>query len=132
MRFVVTGGAGFIGSHLSDVLVKKGDVVVFDNFSSGKKDFLRDMRVEIIQGDIRNLGEIREACKDVDMVYHYAADPDVRRSFSKPLENFAMDALGTVNVLEACICLLLSRLRQCRNTNLRRSTRSSCQQLWRC
>ena len=102
MRFVVTGGAGFIGSHLSDVLVKKGDVVVFDNFSSGKKDFLRDMRVDIIQGDIRNLSEIREACKDVDMVYHYAADPDVRRSFSKPLENFAMDALGTVNVLEAC------------------------------
>lgn len=102
MRFVVTGGAGFIGSHLSDVLVRKGDVTVFDNFSSGKKDFLKDVDVDIIQGDIRNLDDIKEACKEVDVVYHYAADPDVRRSFSRPLENFGIDALGTLNVLEAC------------------------------
>jgi UDP-glucose 4-epimerase len=102
MKFVVTGGAGFIGSHLSDVLVEKGDVVVFDNFSSGRKDFLKDVGVDIIQGDIRNLSEIKGACKEVDTVYHYAADPDVRRSFSKPLENFRVDAQGTVNVLEAC------------------------------
>ncbi len=102
MKFLVTGGAGFIGSHLIDALVKRGDVVAFDNFSSGRKEFLSGTKVDIIRGEIRNLNEIMEACKEVDVVYHYAADPDVRRSFSKPLENFAIDALGTVNVLEAC------------------------------
>jgi UDP-glucose 4-epimerase len=51
MRFVVTGGAGFIGSYLSEVLTKKGDVVVFDNFSSGKRDFLKDLNVNIIKED---------------------------------------------------------------------------------
>jgi UDP-glucose 4-epimerase len=92
----------FYRSHLSDALVKKGDVGVFDNFSSGKKDFLKGVDVDIIQGDIRNLDEIKEACKEVDVVYHYAADPDIRRSFSRPLENFGIDVLGTLNVLEAC------------------------------
>jgi UDP-glucose 4-epimerase len=102
MRFLVTGGAGFIGSHLSNALVKKGEVVVFDDFSSGKRNFLEEAGVDIIQGDIRNLEEIREACKHVNVVYHYAADPDVRKSFNKPLENFEIDTTGTLNVLEAC------------------------------
>ena len=102
MRVVVTGGAGFIGSHLTEALAKKGDVIVFDNFSSGKREFLKDAKVEIVQGDIRNLEEIREASKEVDVAYHFAADPDVRRSFKEPLENFKIDVLGTFNVLEAC------------------------------
>jgi UDP-glucose 4-epimerase len=102
MRFLVSGGAGFIGSHLSDKLAKEGEVVVFDDFSSGKRDFLKDAAVDIIKGDIRNFGEIKHACKRVDVVYHYAADADVRGSFCKPLENFEIDATGTLNVLEAC------------------------------
>jgi UDP-glucose 4-epimerase len=102
MKVLVTGGAGFIGSHLTEALAKKGEVEVFDNFSSGKRVFLRDVDVKIIQGDIRNLEEIKEASKSVDIVYHFAADPDVRRSFSEPLENFKIDVLGTSNVLEAC------------------------------
>jgi len=102
MRILVTGGAGFIGSHLVDALAKENDVIVFDNFSSGKKEFLNGLDVRIIHGDIRNLESIKKACKEVEIVYHFAADPDVRKSVSEPLENFSIDAFGTLNVLEAC------------------------------
>jgi UDP-glucose 4-epimerase len=102
MRVVITGGAGFIGSHLAEALVRKREVIVFDNFSSGKRGFLDAMDVRIVQGDIRNFEEIKKACKEVDLVYHFAADPDVRKSYDEPLENFRIDVLGTLNVLEAC------------------------------
>ncbi|MEM3731833.1 MAG: NAD-dependent epimerase/dehydratase family protein [Candidatus Bathyarchaeia archaeon] len=102
MRALITGGAGFIGSHLTDALAKKNDVIVFDNFSSGKKEFLSGVNCRLIRGDIRSLESIKRACKEVDVVYHFAADPDIRRSTSEPLENFSIDALGTLNVLEAC------------------------------
>ncbi|MGB9714715.1 MAG: NAD-dependent epimerase/dehydratase family protein, partial [Candidatus Bathyarchaeales archaeon] len=102
MRVLITGGAGFIGSHLADALAKKNDVIVFDNFSSGKKEFLSGVNCKLIRGDVRKLESIKRACKDIDIVYHFAADPDVRRSTSEPLENFSIDAFGTLNVLEAC------------------------------
>ncbi len=102
MRVLITGGAGFIGSHLADVLAKKNDVIVFDNFSSGKKEFLSGVNCKLIRGDVTKLESIKRACKDIDIVYHFAADPDVRRSTSEPLENFSIDAFGTLNVLEAC------------------------------
>ncbi len=101
MKVVITGGAGFVGSHLAEALVKKGEVVVFDNFSSGRREFLEGVDVKIVRGNIRNLEEIRKACKEVDVVYHFAADPDVRKSLEEPLENFEIDVLGTINVLEA-------------------------------
>ena len=102
MKVVVTGGAGFMGSHLTEALTKKGDVVVFDNFSSGKQEFLKKIDVGIIQGDIRNFKEVREASREANVVYHFAADPDVKRSSSEPLENFRVDVSGSLNVLEAC------------------------------
>ena len=103
MKILVTGGAGFIGSHLVEMLEKKGNVVVvFDNFSSGRREFLANVNVKIIKGDIRNFREIKKACKGIDVVYHFAADPDVRSSFSNPLKNFKIDVLGTINVLESC------------------------------
>jgi|YelNatPaOPRAMG01_1025707.scaffolds.fasta_scaffold19814_4 UDP-glucose 4-epimerase len=102
MRVLVTGGAGFIGSRLTDALAKENDVIVFDNFSSGRREFLTEVNSRIIVGDIRNLESVKKACKEVDVVYHFAADPDVRKSVSEPLENFSIDALGTINVLEAC------------------------------
>jgi len=101
LKVVITGGAGFVGSHLAEALVKKGEVVVFDNFSSGRREFLEGVDVKIVRGDIRNLEEIKKACKEVDVVYHFAADPDVRKSLEEPLENFEIDVLGTLNVLEA-------------------------------
>lgn len=101
MTIVLTGGAGFIGSHLVDALAEE-EVTVFDDFSSGRKDFLKGANVKMIRGDIKNFEEIRKACEEVNIVYHFAADPDVRRSSKEPLENFRIDVLGTVNVLEAC------------------------------
>lgn len=101
MRVLITGGAGFIGSHLAEALVRKGEVVVFDNFSSGKREFLKGADVKMVRGDIRNFDKIKKACKEVDAVYHFAADPDVRKSLEDPLENFRVDVLGTLNVLEA-------------------------------
>lgn len=101
MRILVTGGAGFVGSHLVGALEGKGEVVVFDDFSSGRKEFLREVNVKIVVGDIRSFEEIRKACKEVDVVYHFAADPDVRKSSKEPLGNFRIDVLGTLNVLEA-------------------------------
>jgi len=102
MRIVITGGAGFIGSHLAEALARKGEAIVFDNFSSGRREFLDAMDIKIVQGDITNFEEIKKACKEVDAVYHFAADPDVRKSYDEPLENFKIDVLGTLNVLEAC------------------------------
>ncbi|MEA2089234.1 MAG: NAD-dependent epimerase/dehydratase family protein [Thermoproteota archaeon] len=102
MRVVITGGAGFIGSHLAGTLAGEEEVTVFDNFSSGRRDFLKDTDVKIILGDIRNFEETKRECGEVDVVYHFAADPDVRRSSKEPLENFRIDVLGTINVLEAC------------------------------
>jgi len=99
---LITGGAGFIGSHLSQRLSKNNEIIVFDNLSSGKKDFLKNVNCEFILGDITELSSITAACKDVEMVYHMAANPEVRQSLTNPLTTFRNDVLGTMNVLEAC------------------------------
>ncbi len=101
MKILVTGGAGFIGSHLTEKLSKKHDVIVFDNFSGGKKEFLEGIKCEIVKGDILDLEKLKEVTKDVEIIYHLAADPDVRKSYYEPIQNFEIDARGTLNVLEA-------------------------------
>jgi UDP-glucose 4-epimerase len=101
MKILVTGGAGFIGSHLAEELSKENEVVIYDNFSSGKEEFLKNFTGEIVKGDILDLEKLKEAMKGVKVVYHLAADPDVRKSYYEPIKNFEIDARGTLNVLEA-------------------------------
>ena len=102
--YLVTGGAGFIGSHLVDALVSQGQVArVLDNFSTGKRGNLRGSigQIELIEGDIRDRGAVREAVTGVDYVLHQAALPSVPRSIKDPLATHEANATGTLNVLTA-------------------------------
>ena len=83
MRALVTGGAGFIGSHLIDRLVARGDTVVaLDNLSSGKLQFIQTHldsgKVTHVQGDITDFETVLSAMKGIDCVFHLAANPDIR------------------------------------------------------
>lgn len=98
---LVTGGAGFIGSHLVDWLIERGhEVRVIDNLSSGNPDFVND-NAEFIKGDLRNHEDALNSVKGVDEVWHIAANPDVRVSSQKPAEIYENNILATWNLLEA-------------------------------
>ncbi len=105
MKVVVTGGAGFIGSHLAEALAKEGnEVVVFDNLSVGKQnlEFLRECGAQFIKGDIRDLSAVAKAFENADGVFHLAAMNRAMRSIKDPLEANEVNVTGTLNVLEAC------------------------------
>ena len=100
---LVTGGAGFIGSHLCEALVAQGhDVRVLDNFSSGKRQNLATIRdrIQIIPGNIRSRTDLMTAMQGVDVVYHQAALPSVTISVKDPMVNHITNINGTLNVLE--------------------------------
>jgi len=102
-RVLVTGGAGFIGSHLVDRLIEKGhQVVVIDNLSTGKKENLNP-RAKFYKVDIRN-SKIEEIFKKEkpEVVYHFAAQIDVRKSIENPIEDAKINILGSLNILENC------------------------------
>jgi UDP-glucose 4-epimerase len=104
VRYLVTGGAGFIGSNTVDELVRCGhDVVVLDDLSSGKVENLVRVKanIEFRQGSITDLDTVREACRGVDYVIHLAARPSVPRSVKDPLETNRINVDGTLNVLLA-------------------------------
>jgi UDP-glucose 4-epimerase len=103
---LVTGGAGFIGSNLTEALLKQGHWVrVLDNFSTGKKENLTFdeaySSLEMIEGDIRDLALCRRATKDIEYVFHQAALPSVQRSVEDPLTSHSVNAGGTLNILLA-------------------------------
>ncbi len=103
-RRLVTGGAGFIGSHLVHALVQRGDRVrVLDNFSSGSPANLSAVRdqIEIHEGDLRRAEDVRAALKDVDSVFHQAAFVSVPQSLEDPADCYAINVDGTIQLLEA-------------------------------
>jgi nucleoside-diphosphate-sugar epimerase len=104
MRYLVTGGAGFIGSNTVDELVRRGhSVVVLDDLSSGKEDNLADIRNKItfMKGSITDIEAVRKAMHEADCVLHLAARTSVPRSVKDPLETNRVNIDGTLNVLVA-------------------------------
>ncbi|MBE0564656.1 MAG: SDR family oxidoreductase [Krumholzibacteria bacterium] len=103
-RYLVTGGAGFIGSHLARGLVEAGhDVVVLDNLSTGRLDNLADVRERItfVEGSITDLETLEACCERVDCVFHQAALPSVPRSVADPLTSDEHNVGGTLRVFWA-------------------------------
>jgi len=103
---LVTGAAGFIGSHLVDQLLNKGwDVVGFDNLSSGRKENLGSAnefpQFRFIEGDLADLHNIRQALGECELVFHLAANPEVQRGSVEPSLHFQQNLLTTFNLLEA-------------------------------
>src|SRR3974377_1047774 len=104
MRCLVTGGAGFIGSHTVDELVRRGhSVVVLDDLSSGQEENLCEVRnkIALVKGSITNLETVREAMQQAEYVIHLAARTSVPRSVKDPLETNRINVDGTLNVLVA-------------------------------
>ena len=104
MRVLVTGGAGFIGSHLADTLIARGDqVIALDNFSTGSTANIKHItkNFEIIDGDIRNIDLINDTIKDVDLVFHMAAALGVNTILESPLESISTNIAGSEVVLKA-------------------------------
>ena len=104
MRYLVTGGAGFIGSNIVDELVKRGqEVVVLDDLSAGKESNLAEVRskINLHIGSITDLAAVQSACKGVHYVIHLAARTSVPRSVLDPLETNHVNIDGTLNVLVA-------------------------------
>jgi UDP-glucose 4-epimerase len=104
MRVLVTGGAGFIGSHLADALIARGDqVVALDNFSTGSTANIKHItkNFEIIDGDIRNVDLINDTIIEVDLVFHMAAALGVNTILESPLESISTNIAGSEVVLNA-------------------------------
>ncbi|WP_457549429.1 NAD-dependent epimerase/dehydratase family protein [Archaeoglobus sp.] len=114
MRILVTGGAGFVGSHVAEYFSKKGcEVIAFDNLKRGEilgknisleynVEFLRTLdNVTFVKGDIRDFNLLRDICKDVDAIIHTAAQVAVTTSIVNPREDFEINVVGTFNVLES-------------------------------
>lgn len=104
MRALVTGGAGFIGSHLAAHLLERGaHVRVLDNFATGRRSNLASLGpdVELIEGDIQSYERVNKAVAGCEVVFHQAALPSVPRSVQDPLTSNATNVIGTLNVLLA-------------------------------
>lgn len=102
---LVTGGCGFIGSHLVDALLDRGnEVTVLDNLSSSTMEYVQPhagkKEFRFVKGDIRDFATVRKLCSGRDIVLHFAAQPDVRLSLTHPLEDHETNVKGTLNVLE--------------------------------
>lgn len=103
-HYLITGGAGFIGSNLVEELLKQGGQVrVLDNFSTGRRDNLKPFinDIELVEGDIRSLSTVYRAVDGIDFVLHQAALPSVQRSVEDPITTNEVNITGTLNILIA-------------------------------
>ena len=105
-KIIVTGGAGFIGSHLVDKLIAGGnEVTVIDNLSSGKMEFIehhdQDPNFKLVKLDMLELEKLKHAIKGAEMIYHLAANPDVRLGAENTKVHLEQNIIVTYNLLEA-------------------------------
>jgi len=104
-KYFITGGAGFIGSHLVDRLIGSGEVTVYDNLSSGKKEFIQqhlgESNFHFIQADLLDIDTLNQAIANQDIVFHLAANPDVRAGITNTNLDLHQGTLATYNLLEA-------------------------------
>lgn len=103
-KVLVTGGAGFIGSHLVEELVAQGaEVVVLDNFSTGKRENLSRVApsIRLIEGSVADPGQVEEAAQGVNCIFHLAAIPSVQQCIAQPIETAHVNFEGSVRVIEA-------------------------------
>jgi len=107
LRVLVTGGAGYIGSHTAILLIEAGyDIIIFDNFSNSSKESIKRVekivgkKIPLVEGDIRDRDAIREAFKNykIDAVIHFAGLKAVGESVEKPLEYYENNICGTLNL----------------------------------
>lgn len=121
--YLITGGAGFIGSNIAEELLRRGEKVrILDNFSTGKrenieqiesilkKESITDIKLELMEGDIRSYHIVREAVEGVDFVLHQAALPSVPRSVKDPLTSNEVNVVGTLNILNAAKDVKVKRI----------------------
>lgn len=105
MKYLVTGGAGFIGSHIVDKLVENHEVLVYDNLSSGKEELIAHHKgkpgFEFINGDLLDTVTLDKAMEGVDFVFHLAANPDVRHGIERTRIDLEQGPIATHNLLEA-------------------------------
>jgi nucleoside-diphosphate-sugar epimerase len=102
MKYLITGGAGFIGSHIARALLELGsDVRVLDNFSSGKRENLQGLEVDLIEGDLRDAARVAESVRGINVIFHEAAFVSVPESMEKPQECFDVNIAGTSMLFEA-------------------------------
>lgn len=100
-RVLVTGGAGFIGSHIAERLCQDNSVIVYDDLSAGRRSNLSGFegKMDFVEGDVRDEDALREALRDVDIVFHCAAQVSVERSVEDPLETAKINIGGTLRIL---------------------------------
>jgi UDP-glucose 4-epimerase len=109
MKYLVTGGAGFIGSHIAQTLLEQGHHVrVLDNFSTGKRENIEELkrrfdgnRLEVIEGDLRDASRVGEAVRGVNIIFHEAAFVSVPQSMEEPLDCFDVNISGTSLLFDA-------------------------------
>jgi len=104
-KCVISGGAGFIGSHLVNRLIGSGEVTIYDDLSSGRKEFLQrylgNPNFHFIQADLLNFDTLNKAIANHDVVFHLAGNLDVRAGITNTKLNLQQGTLATHNVLEA-------------------------------
>mgnify|MGYP005853759267 CR=1 FL=1 len=101
MRILITGGAGFIGSHIAEIWQNKAEVIILDNLRTGRRENLENLKVNFVEGDIRERGLVFELTKGIDIIYHEAALVSVIESIQNPSLTEEINIYGLRILLEA-------------------------------